>query len=50
MPVTTVLIVEDHPIFSKGLAQLIAANPRYSVVGEARNGAEALSLLVSKSP
>ena len=50
MPVTTVLIVEDHPIFSKGLAQLIAANSRYSVVGEARNGAEALSMLVSKSP
>ena len=50
MPVTTVLIVEDHPIFSKGLAQLIGAQPGFTVVGEARNGAEALSLLVAKEP
>ncbi len=47
---TSVLIVEDHPIFSKGLAQLIASQPGFSVLGEARNGAEALSMLVSKSP
>lgn len=50
MPDTTVMIVEDHPIFSKGLAQLVGAQPGFAVVGEARNGAEALSLLVSKNP
>ncbi len=50
MPETSVLIVEDHPIFSKGLAQLIGSQPGFAVVGEAKNGAEALSMLVSKSP
>jgi len=50
MAETTVLIVEDHPLFSKGLAQLIGAQSGYSVVGEARNGAEALSMLVSGNP
>ena len=46
----SVLIVEDHPIFSKGLSLLINAEESFSVVGEARNGSEALSMLVEKKP
>ncbi|NLK46026.1 MAG: response regulator transcription factor [Treponema sp.] len=46
----SVLIVEDHPIFSKGLALLINAQEGFTVVGEARNGSEALSMLVEKKP
>ena len=46
----SVLIVEDHPIFSKGLSLLINAEESFTVVGEARNGSEALSMLVEKKP
>ena len=46
----SVLIVEDHPIFSKGLSLLIDAEESFSVVGEARNGSEALAMLVEKKP
>ena len=44
MALTKVLIVEDHPIFSKGLALLIISEPLYMVVGEARNMAGALEM------
>lgn len=39
---TTVLIADDHPIFRKGLCEVIAADPRFRLVGEASNGEEAL--------
>ncbi len=38
-----VLIVEDHPIFSKGLASLIGTQPSFEVCAEATNRAEAAS-------
>lgn len=44
------MIVEDHPLFSKGLAQLINAQESYKVIGEAGTTAEALSLLDEKKP
>lgn len=50
MPVTNVLLVEDHPLFSKGLAQLIDAQPSYKVVAEAINSAQALELLEKTAP
>jgi DNA-binding NarL/FixJ family response regulator len=50
MPVTNVLLVEDHPLFSKGLAQLIETQCNYSVVGEADTCAKALELLREKKP
>lgn len=50
MPVTTVMIVEDHPLFSKGLRQLIESQAIYSVVGEATNSTEALALVESAHP
>ncbi len=50
MPVTKVILIEDHPLFSKGLAQLIDAQSSYEVVGEARNSSEALDLLEKTSP
>lgn len=50
MPVVSVLLVDDHPIFSKGLAQLIGAQCSYKVIGEARDNAEAMDLLRRESP
>lgn len=50
MPVTKVMIIEDHPIFSKGLAQLINVQKIYEVVGEARNHKEAMDILADQKP
>ena len=50
MPVSGVLIVEDHPIFSKGLTQLIGTQCNYAVIGEADTCARAMEILKEKHP
>ena len=37
-----VLLVEDHLLFRKGIASLLASEPGFEVVGEATDGAEAV--------
>lgn len=39
-----VLIADDHPVVRHGLKQILAANSDMTVVGEAKNGIEALDL------
>lgn len=43
----TVIIIDDHPLFSRGLTQLIETQGDYKVIGMAKNRQEALSLLNS---
>jgi len=47
-----VMIVEDHPLFSKGLASLIAGagKPGYSVTGEAANLSDAMKIAQQEKP
>jgi two-component system LytT family response regulator len=45
-----VLVVDDEPLARLGIRQLIARHPGFVVVGEARNGREALRLLGSEAP
>jgi DNA-binding NarL/FixJ family response regulator len=45
-----VLIVDDHPLFRKGLRQVIEHDPRFEVVGEAGDGEAALKLIQEKKP
>ena len=47
---TAVMIVEDHPLFSRGLAQLIDAQSGFRVVGEAQNFEQALEILEKEKP
>lgn len=46
----TVLIVDDHPLFRKGMAQLLQAVPDFALVGEAAGGAEGLELAARLQP
>lgn len=45
-----VLIVEDHPLFSKGLVSLIDTTPEYEVIGEASGISEAIVLAKQENP
>ena len=38
----TVLIADDHPLMRSGIAAVLAADPRFSVVAEAGNGDDAV--------
>jgi DNA-binding NarL/FixJ family response regulator len=46
----SILIADDHPIFRRGLKQLIDAEAAYDVVAEADNGEDALRQIVALSP
>ena len=45
-----VLLVDDHPVLRAGLAMLINAQPNLEVVGEAGDGAEALTQAQAVNP
>lgn len=45
-----VLIADDHTIVRKGISALLATEPDIQVVGEARDGVEALALAQSLNP
>ncbi|MDO9369356.1 MAG: response regulator transcription factor [Sphingopyxis sp.] len=38
-----IMVVDDHPVLREGIAAIIANQNRMTLVGEARNGAEAIS-------
>ncbi|MDR2193326.1 MAG: response regulator transcription factor [Treponema sp.] len=50
MPITNILIVDDHPLFSMGLASLIESRPMYHVVGSAKNCSEAMEIIRENKP
>src|SRR5436189_5831614 len=39
-----IVIADDHPIFRDGLRRLLEAEPDLKVIGEARDGAEAVKM------
>ena len=45
-----ILIADDHPIFRSGLRTLIDAEASFTVVGEATDGEQALSLITDERP
>jgi two-component system, NarL family, nitrate/nitrite response regulator NarL len=45
-----VLIVDDHPLFRKGLAQLLATLPEFVLIGEAACGEDGLALACELHP
>lgn len=45
-----ILIVDDHPLFRKGLHEMIVREPGWQVCGEAADAAEAIRLVGETSP
>jgi len=48
--VTTVVLIDDHALFRKGVSQMISSDPEFRVVGEAASGAEGLELVGQLKP
>lgn len=46
----SILIIDDHPLFRKGVAELISMNTTLSLVGEAASGEEGLALAITLNP
>jgi DNA-binding NarL/FixJ family response regulator len=44
------LIVDDHPVFRRGLRQIIEENKRFEIVGEAADGAVGLQMAAALVP
>jgi DNA-binding NarL/FixJ family response regulator len=45
-----VLVADDHRLFRSGLARMLASDPRFEVVGEAKDGAEAIDMTLERKP
>lgn len=41
-----ILIIDDHPLFRKGVSQIISDEPNFEVVGEAASGLDGIELAV----
>lgn len=50
MKTSTVIIADDHPVFRKGLRDIIGSNAHLQVIGEADNGETALALIMQQVP
>lgn len=48
--IQTVIIVDDHPLFRKGMAQLLQTIPAFRLIGEAAGGVEGLALVCGLKP
>ncbi len=48
--VYSVLVIDDHPLFIKGVAQLIEMETDFSLIAEAQSGAEGIKLATMHRP
>lgn len=46
----SILLVDDHPLFRKGVRALLEAKPGYRVIGEVANGCEAVAFTRTSQP
>ena len=47
---TRVLVIDDHPLFRRGVSQLLGLQPGFSVIAEAASGQEGLALAKEHDP
>ncbi|MEN8179548.1 MAG: two-component system response regulator NarL [Pseudomonadota bacterium] len=46
----SIVVVDDHPLFRKGVADLIGMDPQLALIGEAASGEEGLKLALEITP
>ena len=46
----TLLLVDDHPLLRHGLRDVIGKKPRFKIIGEASDGAEAMKQMAALKP
>ena len=44
------LIIDDHPLFRKGVIQLLGMEPEFDIIAEAASGAEGVALALEHKP
>jgi chemotaxis response regulator CheB len=44
------VVVDDHPLFRQGVADMLSLEPDFEIVGQAENGADALKLIRALRP
>jgi len=49
-PPITLILADDHPVVRQGLSLLLRASGRFQIVGEAKNGQEAVKLAAALRP
>lgn len=47
---TSLLIVDDHPLFRRGVVQLVDSTQKFTLVGEASSGAEGIEMAYTHQP
>jgi len=47
---TTLVVIDDHPLFRRGVTDLIAMDPMLELIGAASNGEEGVTLVTSLAP
>jgi two-component system nitrate/nitrite response regulator NarL len=50
VPKQSILIIDDHPLFRKGLMQLIQTADEFDIVGEASGGKDGIALALALHP
>jgi len=45
-----VIVIDDHPLFRKGVVQTLSAEPEFQVIGQAESGEEAVNLASEHLP
>jgi DNA-binding NarL/FixJ family response regulator len=46
----TIVVVDDHPLFRQGVINTLSLEPGFKIVGEASNGADALTMIRTLHP
>lgn len=46
----TILLIDDHPLFRRGLIQLLQTISDFEVIGEASNGKDGIALTLARAP
>ncbi|MDD5701970.1 MAG: response regulator transcription factor [Dehalococcoidales bacterium] len=45
-----IIIADDHPVVREGLSSMLGREPDFNIVGEARNGLEAIDMAINLHP